>query len=299
MYFDGLDDSWDSQKGGSMASPSIQAAFVQSKSASTATAFPTNFPPYTGPGIELAPSPVPTEPSFNPSRHPYASGLHKLIVVFTVVGIIGVIMLCCFLINERRILCSCGRRKDGVDSSPERERDKAQFRTLKHKLLMSELDKGLWTKTHISEHHGLSVSPPSPGGTSSEDSDRLDSPPLMQEDRMIDDCPDYPKSKWSMTISDYAASPRASTSTAAARRALHASAHVPQPPISVSPPQAAYLRGPERTLSDYPPVWRYGHVRNQSAPVTPSIASSVSDATVEGRSRSSSTSSGAVRVRWK
>ena len=305
-YFDGLDDSWDSQKGGSMASPSIQAAFVQSKSASTATSFPTNFPPYTGPGIELAPSPVPTEPgsSFNPSKHPYASGLHKLIVVFTVVGIIGVIMLCCFLINERRILCSCGRRKGALDSSPERERDKAQFRTLKHKLLMSELDKGSWTKMPISERCGLLVSPPSPGGTSTDDSegsDGLDSPSLMQEDGVTDDCcPDYPKSKWSMTISDYAISPRASTATAAARRALHASAHVPQPPISVSPPQAAYLRGSERTLSDYPPVWRYGHVRNQSAPVTPSIASSVSEATVEGRSRSSSTSSGrAVRVRWK
>ena len=302
-YFDGLDDSWDSQKGGSMASPSIQAAFVQSKSASTATSFPTNFPPYTGPGIELAPSPVPTEPgsSFNLSKHPYASGLHKLIVVFTVVGIIGVIMLCCFLINERRILCSCGRRKGALDSSPERERDKAQFRTLKHKLLMSELDKGSWTKMPISERCGLLVSPPSPGGTSTDDSEGSDSPSLMQEDGVTDDCcPDYPKSKWSMTISDYAISPRASTATAAARRALHASTHLPQPPISVSPPQAAYLRGSERTLSDYPPVWRYGHVRNQSAPVTPSIASSVSEATVEGRSRSSSTSSGrAVRVRWK
>ena len=284
-----------------MASPSI---LVQSKSASTATSFPTIYPPYTGPGIELAPSPVPTETasSFNPFRHPHVSGLHKLIVVFTLVGIIGVVMLCCFLINERRILCSCGRRKNALDSSPERERDKAHFRTLKHKLLMSELDRS-WTKTPISERHGLSVSPPSPGcisTDSSEGSDGPDSPSLLQEGGVTDDCPDYPKSKWSMTISDYAVSPRASTSTAAARRALHASAHIPQPPISVSPPQAAYLRGSERTLSDYPPVWRYGHVRNQSAPVTPSIASSVSDATVGGRSRSSSTSSGrAVRVRWK
>ena len=100
-----------------------------------------------------------------------------------------------------------------------------------------------------------------------------------------------------MTISDYGISPRTSASTVA-RRSLRISQHVPQPPISISPPQAAFLPG--RTLSEYPPVWRYGHIRNQSAPVTPSIASSVSDVAMEGRSRSSSTSSGrAARVRWK
>ena len=283
MYFDGLDDD----SSDSMPSPSIQAAFVQS---STATSFPTKFPPYTGPGIELAPSSVPTDSAsyFNPPMHP-APAIHKLIVVLAVVGIIGLIMLSCFFINERQMF-RCRRRKGALDSSPEREEDKAQFRTFKHKLLMSELDKGAWKKTPSSE----SVSPLSPGNTSEDDSegpDGLDTPSLVQEDHAMDDFADYPKSKWSMTISDYGVSPRASTSTAAAHRSLHASVHVPQPP------QAAYLRnGPP---SDYPPVWRYGHVRNQSAPVTPSIASSVSEATVEGRSRSSSTSSGrAVRVRW-
>ncbi len=299
VYFDGL-DSLDSEKDNPAASPSTHAAFVQSKTslsiASTATSSPTrmiktqSYPPYTGPGIELAPSSVATE-SFK-HAHPYALGLRKLIAILIVIGVIGLMILCCFLVNERHILFS-GRRKN---ARREREQDNARFR-LKHKLLMAERDSGLWTKKPSSE---CLVSLPSPGDASidsCEGSDGPDSPSPVQDQQDAEGSPHYPKSKWSMTISDYGISPRTSASTVS-RCSLRTSMHVPQQHISISPPQAAFLPG--RTLSEYPPVWRYGHIRNQSAPVTPSIASSVSDIAVEGRSRSSSTSSGRVaRVRWK
>ncbi|KAF8627879.1 hypothetical protein AX15_004195 [Amanita polypyramis BW_CC] len=338
-FFDGL-DSWDSnKKGDSDTLPAAQGVFVQSESRSASTvststmalasATPTGdeditaIDPlrYMGPGIELTPSPIPIpNPGDTGSRnklqssvHPYASGLHKLIVVLTVVGAVGLIMLCCFIINERQMLCSCclpNRRKGSHSGGSEQDNEKSKLR---HRLLMAERDSDtpLWIKTPRSpgsECLSATSSSPSPSDVSMDGSDSSDVPELpceMQEDSIIDITADYPRSKWSMTISDYGATPR----TSAATSAHHTSMKLSYPPILISPPQAAYLpasSNPEegrtriRTLTCCPPTWRYGHVRNQSAPVTPSIASSMSDVNIDGRSRSSSTSSGrAVRVRWK
>ncbi|KAK2459985.1 hypothetical protein APHAL10511_007991 [Amanita phalloides] len=300
-FFDGL-DSWEESE-----NAAVQAAFVEPTS--TVSPVPTgimrstSYPPYTGPGPELDPLPIPTDTTpLKSSMHPYAPGLHKLVAVLAVVGVIGFMMLCCFIINEREAIFAW--RKSSVQASSEQEQDKARLR-LKHKLLMAERDTALWVKPAPrlpgSEYRALLASPPSPSDTSSstdgsDASSGLNSPPMVHAEE-VEEGPDcrQPKSKWSMTISDYGVSPRTSASTSA-----HDSTRLSHPPVLISPPQAVYSPISRQAVANYTPVWRYGHVRNQSAPVPPSIASSTSDGTVEGRSRSSSTSSGrAVRVRWK
>ncbi|PFH49889.1 hypothetical protein AMATHDRAFT_48364 [Amanita thiersii Skay4041] len=217
----------------------------------------------TGPGIELDPN-VDTPPgpgtwsgSAKESPHPYAPGLHKLLVVGAVVLFIGLVMLCCFLYNERQLLfCCCSRtRKSEADEQA-------------GKKYVVEKRRPSWMKMRPSSDRAL-YSPPSPSDRSTP-SPQL-SPATPQQDEEVDLGSDYPRSKWSMTISDYGVTPR--TSAATSRRL----SDIECTPIVILP-SSVYTC----STSDV------RHVRNQSAPVTPSIASS--EYIEGGRMRSSSTS---------
>ncbi|KIL63138.1 hypothetical protein M378DRAFT_164828 [Amanita muscaria Koide BX008] len=255
--------------------------------------------PHMGPGLELAPSVSPSNKSIRAS----SPSLRKLLAVVTVFGVIGLVILFCLLVNEPRILLwrCCKARKN---SSLELVRTK-------RKLIMTEKDRSAWTSKYLSSLSPWPkyLSPPSssPNDMSPELSASLDGqrPSTLIPDGALDISSDLQKSKWSITTSDYGVSPRTSASTAGGQRSMGPdSAQLVPPSVFVSSPWVndPLASGSERNSdgSDYPFLCRYGHSRNQSAPVTLSIASSGSEWNVEGRSRSSSESSWKVpRVQWR
>ncbi|KAF9467820.1 hypothetical protein BDZ94DRAFT_1247819 [Collybia nuda] len=219
-----------------------------------------------GPGIVVLPTPVPTstptthatEPSStsdsaSPEIHPYPVPARKLIIIGSVMGAILASTLLSYILLNHRCLGLCRKKKSERQSW-------VTFRSTPDEREPKEKGKGIDSPTP--PWLRLSSSLSSNGSTFVPKTPEAKNAPYTQS-RIIDISPDFPRSKFSVTSSDYPCSPSSSNpSFVSAPSTMTRDPAIPPPLMAPAEffclPSAPDLQNPRHSRIRSEPV--FGHV---------------------------------------